>query len=95
MSTVINVRYNRVSVRYKQEKNYDKLTRTNQPSAFVRYKLEFVITEFVITELDCMFYIFCLPKEDPELLEMDQMEPKTETSGDEGTLTGTKSCIEG
>jgi hypothetical protein len=42
-----------------------------------------------------MFYIFCLPKEDPELLEMDQMEPKTETSGDEGTLTGTKSCIEG
>jgi hypothetical protein len=39
--------------------------------------------------------MFCLPKEDPELLEMDQMEPKTETSGDEGSLAVTKSSFEG
>ncbi len=39
--------------------------------------------------------MFYLSKIDPELLEMDQMEPQTETSGDKGSLTETQSSTEG
>jgi hypothetical protein len=36
----------------------NKLLKTNQTLTFVRYKREFVITEFVLTEFDCSHYLF-------------------------------------
>jgi hypothetical protein len=41
------------AVRYNREKTY-KMLITNQSFNFVRYIREFVLTEFVITEFDCM-----------------------------------------
>ncbi len=51
------VRYNRDFVRFNQENIMLNWPKTNQRKIFVHYNREFVITEFVISEFDC---ILCL-----------------------------------
>ena len=49
-----SVRYNRDLVRYNQEMIQYNHLGPNRHGENVRYKREFVITEFVITEFDCI-----------------------------------------